>query len=107
MSKTVTEIGLIVGGIALAATGFGAAEGVIAIQGSATMFNAMVGIGLSAALSGVGIALRPSTTPTGAANTITASQGPAPRRAIYGRFQTAGVCTYGSFPPSQNLQDTN
>jgi hypothetical protein len=108
MSKTAEEIGLIVGGIALATVGILAGPaGIIALQGSASMYSAMIGIGLSTALSGVGLALRPQTTPVGAANTLSLTQGPAPRRVIYGQFQTASVTTYASFPPSQNQASTN
>jgi hypothetical protein len=105
MSKTAAEIGLIIGGIALAAVGGAGAAGLISLGANAAMYNGMVGIGLSTALSGVGIALRPSTNPTGAPNTISFSNGPSPRRVIYGQFQTAGVLTYASFPNSQNLSN--
>lgn len=105
MSKTVLEVGLILGGLALAV--FAGPVGLIALQGNVTVMNAMIGVGLSTALTGVGIALRPSTHTVGAANTLSFSQGPAPRRVIYGRFQTAGILTYASFPPSQNLVTTN
>lgn len=107
MSKTIEEIGLIVGGIALAATGFLAAEGIIALSCSVTMMNAMVGIGLSTALTGVGIALRPSLKPVGTSGAISFNSGPSPRRVIYGQFQTAGVLTYADFTPANNQATTN
>jgi hypothetical protein len=103
MSKTVEEIGLIVGGLALAVL-----SGPIGITllGSLAITNAMIGIGLTTALAGAGLALRPTVKPVGTANTISFGQGPSPRRVIYGQFQTAGVLTYASFPPSQNLATT-
>src|ERR1700683_689032 len=112
MSKTVEEIGLIAGGIALALVSgpAGAAayeQGLLSIQGSVMMINAMIGIGLTTALSGVGILLRPgSNTPVGAPNTLNLSNGPSPRRVIYGRFQPAGVLTYAAFTPAQNQATT-
>jgi hypothetical protein len=103
MSKTAEEIGMIVGGIAIAGLGFGLGEaGLIAMQGAhAVLFNAMLGIGLTTTLSGVGLAFRqiPS---VGAPNKLALTDGVSPRRVIYGQFQTAGVLTYASFPPSQN-----
>jgi hypothetical protein len=105
MSKTVEEIGLIVGGLALALAA--GPIGIIALQGSIAAFQALVGIGLTAAIAGVGLALRPSTKPVGISGTISTSSGPQPRRVIYGQFQTAGVLTYASFPPSQNLAADN
>jgi hypothetical protein len=104
MSKTVEEVGLIVGGLALALAA--GPVGLIVLQGSVAMMNAMIGIGLSTALAGVGLALRPKTTAVGTPNTLNLSNGPSPRRAIYGQFQTAGVLTYASFPPSQNQVTT-
>jgi hypothetical protein len=105
MSKTVKELGLILGGLALAV--LAGPVGIVVMQGNVAMFNAMVGIGLSTALSGVGLALRPSNKPVGTAGTINFGQGPAPRRVIHGQFQAAGVLTYASFTPSQNLATTN
>jgi hypothetical protein len=102
MSKTVEEIGLIVGGLALAAVPGLQAFGLITIAGHAALLQAMLGIGLSTALSGVGLALRQTPQTTGTANSISFSNGVSPRRVIYGQFQTAGVLTYASFPPSQN-----
>jgi hypothetical protein len=108
MSKTVEEIGLIVGGVAMATVGILAGPaGIISLQGSAAMFNAMTGLGVTTALNGVGIALRPSTQAVGAANTLNLSNGPSSRRVIYGQFQTAGVLTYASFPPLGNGATTN
>jgi hypothetical protein len=105
MSKTVLEVGLILGGLAVALAA--GPVGLIALQGNLAMMNAMIGIGLTTTLSGVGLALRPNTRTVGAANTLSFSQGPTPRRVIYGQFQTAGVLTYASFPPASNLQQTN
>jgi len=105
MSKTVEELGLIVGGLALAV--LAGPVGIIAMQGNVAMFNAMVGIGLTTALTGVGIALRQTQTPVGAANTLNFNNGPSPRRVIYGQFQTAGVLTYASFPAAANQVTTN
>jgi hypothetical protein len=103
MSKTFTEIGLIIGGLALAAIPGLQMLGLIAIEGHAALLSAMLGIGVSTALSGVGVALRPAPTkPVGTANQVSFNQGPAPRRVIYGQFQTAGVLTYASFPPAEN-----
>lgn len=96
MSKTAEEIGLIVGGIAAAvAAPFLLPSDVVAMQ-------ALMSLGVAAAMTGVGLALRPNTTVTGTPNKETFSGGDAPRRAIYGQFQTAGVLTYASFPPYQN-----
>jgi hypothetical protein len=105
MSKTVEEIGLIVGGLALAT--FAGPIGIIAMQGNVAMFNAMVGIGLTAAIAGVGIALRPRQTAVGTASTLSFNNGPTPRRVIYGQYQTAGVLTFASFPAPSNLLTTN
>lgn len=102
MSKTVMEIGLIVGGLALAVAA--GPVGILAMQGNVAMFNAMVGIGLSTSLAGVGLALRPGPrNSVGTQATISFSSGPAPRRVIYGQRQVAGVLTYASFPPGQNI----
>src|SRR5580704_6246929 len=101
MSKTIEEIGLIVGGLALAlASG---PVGLILLQGSVAVMNAMIGIGLTTALTGIGLALRSSNNPIGTANTISFGSGTSPRRVIYGQFQTAGVLTDASFPASQNV----
>jgi len=109
MSKTIEEIGLIVGGAALATIGILAGPaGILALQGSAAMFNAMIGIGLTTALTGVGIALRPNTPAVGAANQLNFSNGPSPRRVAYGQSLTPLIPpTYASFPPSQNSAMTN
>lgn len=107
MSKTAEEIGLIVGGVALAFIPGLQMVGAIAIQGHAALLAAMLGIGLSTALAGVGIALRPTPQTVGTANSIGFSGGVSPRRVIYGQFQTSGVLTYASFPPSQNLNTTS
>lgn len=105
MSKVAKEIGLIVGGIALMV--FSGPLG-ISVMGSLGAFHLLLGLGVSTALSGVGLALRPTpNTPVGAANSINFAQGVAPRRVIYGQFQTAGVLTYACFPPGQNLATTN
>jgi len=105
MGKTAEEIGLIVAGVALALTGVGLGEaGIIAMSGAhALLFSSMVGVGVSTALTGVGIALRPSTNPVYTPNIISFDDGPAPRRVVYGQHQAAGVLTYATFPPSQNL----
>ena len=102
MSKTVEEIGLIVGGLALAAVPGLQAFGLISIAGHAMLLQAMLGVGLSTALSGVGLALRQTPQTVGTANSLSFSNGVSPRRVIYGQFQTAGDLTYASFPPSQN-----
>lgn len=102
MSKTVEEVGMIVGGIALAAVPGLNALGLITIAGHTALLSAMLGVGISTALSGVGLALRQIPQPVGTANRLSLSDGVAPRRVIYGQFQTAGVLTYASFPPSQN-----
>lgn len=108
MSKTAEEIGLIVGGIALAVAGFDPAIfGLTALHISAAELTFIGGIGVSAALSGAGLALRQTPQGVGTANSISVANGVAPRRVIHGQFQTAGVLTYASFPPSQNLLTTN
>jgi hypothetical protein len=104
MSKTITEVGLIVGGIALAIASGPVGIGLI---GSLSATNAMIGIGLSTSLAGVGLALRKTPTSLGAGNSIGFQSGDGPRRVIYGQVQTAGVLTYASYPPSQNLVLTN
>jgi hypothetical protein len=104
VSKTLTEIGLIVGGLALAV--FAGPVGIIALEGNVAVFQAMVGIGLTTALSGVGLALRQTPKPVGTSNSISFTSGPSPRRVLYGRFQTAGVLTYASFPPKENIATT-
>ena len=102
MSKTVKELGLILGGLAIAV--FAAPVGIIVLEGNLAVFHAMVGIGLTTALSGVGLALRQQPAqPVGTANSISFNSGVSPRRVIYGQFQTAGVLTYASFPAGQNL----
>jgi hypothetical protein len=105
MSKTAEEIGLIVGGLAAAL--LAGPIGILALQGNVAVFNAMVGIGITSALTGVGLALRPNPSQVGAPNKETFSSSDAPRRVVYGQFQTAGVLTYASFPASQNLSTTN
>jgi len=105
VSKTFEEIGLIVGGLALAlASG---PIGLAMLCGNVAVMNAMIGIGITTALTGVGIALRPNNNPIGTANTISFGDGTSPRRVIYGQFQTAGVLTDASFPASQNLSTSN
>lgn len=106
MSKTAKEIGLIVGGLALAAIPGLQWASVISLSANAGLLSAMFGIGVSTALSGIGLALRPPLTAVGVANSIGFNNGVSPRRVIYGQFQTAGVLTYASFPPSQNLATT-
>ena len=103
MSKTVSEIGMIVGGIALAAIPGLQWAGIIALSAPAGLMSAMFGIGISSALSGVGMALRQTPAPVGGQTSIAFANGVSPRRVVYGQFQTAGVLTYASFPPSQNL----
>jgi len=107
MSKTVSEIGMIVGGLAVAAIPGMQWAGIIALAAPAPVMSAMFGIGISVALSGVGIALRPTPAPVGGQTAIAFNQGVSPRRVVYGQFQTAGVLTYASFPPSQNQSTTN
>ena len=95
MSKTVEEIGLIVGGIALIAVG------------AFTGLGPLVGIGVSTMLTGVGMALRPVTKPVASVSVLSFDNGNSPRRVIYGQSQDAGVLTFAGFPASQNLQTTN
>jgi hypothetical protein len=103
MSKTIEAIGLIIGGLALAV--LSGPIGIIALQGSLEAFHAMLGLGLTTALAGVGLALRQTPQTVGTANSINFSGGVSPRRQIYGQFQTAGVLTYASFPPAENPGD--
>jgi hypothetical protein len=105
MSKTFEEVGLIVGGLALALAA--GPVGILALQGNVAVFQAMVGIGVSSALAGVGVALRPTPRGVGTGNSISFQSGDVARRVIYGQEQTAGVLTYASFPPSQNLSADN
>jgi hypothetical protein len=103
MSKTASEIGLIVGGLAFAGVGALAYYGFLSFGLGAAGFSQMLGIGLTTALSGVGMALRPTPKPVATQGLLSFNNGPSPRRVIYGQFQTAGVNTFASFPPSQNL----
>lgn len=105
MSKTIEAVGLIVGGIGLAL--LSGPVGIIALQGSMGAFHAMLGLGLTSALAGVGLALRQTPPTVSTANSIGFANGVSPRRVIYGQFQTAGVLTYASFPPSQNQATTS
>jgi hypothetical protein len=108
MSKTAEEIGLIVGGILLVgASAFLGPLGPLAWGLSGVQAGMLAGVGASAALSGVGIAIRPNPPGVGTGNSIGFQNGDSPRRVIYGQFQTAGVLTYASFPPSQNVSTTN
>ncbi|HEY3972306.1 MAG TPA: hypothetical protein VGM18_04830 [Candidatus Sulfotelmatobacter sp.] len=107
MSKTAKELGLILGGIALGGVGALAYYGLLSFGIGPATFSTMLGIGLSSALSGIGLALRPPLQPVGAANSISVNSGISPRRVIYGQFQTAGVLTYASFPGSQNQSTTS
>lgn len=102
MSKTAEEIGLIVGGIALAATGFAAYEGVLAFGLSMGQFQTVLGLSLSATLSGLGMALRVTPPSLGTTNRLAFDQGSSYRRTIYGQQRGAGVLTYASFPPQSN-----
>jgi hypothetical protein len=104
MSKTIEEVGLIVGGAALALLPGG---GLLAIEGESHTLTWLFGVGLSAALTGVGLALRSTPKTLGTSSSISFQSGDAFRRVIYGQFQTPGVLTYQSYPPSQNLQTTN
>jgi hypothetical protein len=108
MSKTAEEIGLIVGGVLIAgAAAFLGPLGPLAWGLSGAQAGLLAGLGASAALSGVGLLIRPTPASTATGNSIGFQNGDSPRRVIYGQFQTAGVLTYSSFPPSQNLQSTN
>src|SRR5579859_2647611 len=104
MSKTVEEIGLIVGGIGLALVS--GPLGIIALQGSIAAFHIMLGIGLTTAMAGVGLALRPALKSVTTNGTVSFQNGVSPRRVGYGHVQTAGVLTYATFPAGQN-QNTN
>lgn len=94
MSKTIAEIGMMIAG-----------TGLIAI-GALTGNPLLEGLGVTAVLSGFGLLLRPPV-PGGPATSTSFDQGVSPRRVVYGQFQTAGVLTYASFPPSQNLSTDN
>jgi hypothetical protein len=107
MSKTAEEIGLIVGGLAVGGIAGLAYYGLLSFGLSGAQFVAIAGLGASTALAGVGIALRPTPKGVGTGNSISFQNGDSPRRGIYGQFQTAGVLTYASFPPSQNVLTTN
>jgi len=98
MSKTVEEIGLIVGGTALA---IGAAY-IGQPELSVKVMTLMIGIGTSTALAGVGLALRPTPKPVGTNGLLTLNNGINYRRVIYGQVQTAGVTTFVDFPPDNN-----
>lgn len=104
MSKTVEEIGLIVGGIGLALVS--GPLGIIVLQGSIAAFHVMLGIGLTTAMAGVGLALRPTPKLTTANGSVSFQNGVSPRRVIYGQSQVSGVLTYATFPAGQN-QSTN
>ena len=100
MSKTWKELGLIIGGIGIAL--LAGPVGIVALEGNLAVMNAMIGIGLTTALSGVGLALRQTPKTVGTNGNVTFGGGISPRRVIFGQYQTAGICTYASFPPSQN-----
>lgn len=106
MSKTVTEIGLIAGGLALAVVGGLAFYGLLSFGIGASTFSMMLGVGVSTTLSGVGLALRQNPAPVSGLGSVAFDSGTSPRRVIYGQFQAAGALTYASFPPSQNLATT-
>jgi hypothetical protein len=95
MSKTIEAVGLIVVGAAIGAIGVVSGNPLLA------------GLGVSAMLGGIGIELRSTPKSVGTGSSISFQSGDAPRRVIYGQFQTAGVLTYASYPPSQNLALTN
>src|ERR1700733_342385 len=100
MSKTVEEIGLITGGIALALLSGPVGIGMFA---SLAVTNAMIGIGASSMLAGVGLAFRPTPKPVGANGLLAFNEGTAYRRVIYGQPpQSAGVLTFADFPPGNN-----
>lgn len=95
MSKTVEEIGAIVAGLGLT------------IAGAWMQNPTLLGLGVSTMLAGIGMAIAPSNNPVYTPNIISFNDGPAPRRVVYGQHQAAGVLTYASFPPSQNVSVTN
>ena len=107
MSKTAEEIGLIVGGLALG--GIRSARVILGCSRSASEpahSRRCSELEISATLSGIGQAIRQAPRPVATSGSVALQDGPAPRRVIYGQFQTAGVLTYASFPPSQNLATT-
>ena len=106
MSKTVAEVGLILGGLALGGVAGLAYFGFMAFGMSAGTAVMLGGIGVSTALSGVGLALRPALKSVSTKGTVSFQDGVSPRRVAYGHVQTAGVLTYATFPPGQN-QSTN
>lgn len=79
----------------------------LTIAGGITGNPLLISFGVSAMLSGFGTLLRQTPKPVGTSGSIGFSSGVSPRRVLYGQFQTAGVLTYGSFPPSQNQATTN
>lgn len=98
MSRTATEIGMIAGGIALALVSGPIGIGLL---GSLQIMNAMIGIGLTAAVAGTAGLLNPapldpsSLTPTGQLPIQT----PNPLwRVVYGIFQFAGAITFADGP---------
>ena len=105
MSKTIEEIGLIVGGIVLGAFTFGAGTllmnlGVII---SAQVAGTLFAVGVAATLSGVGMALRQDPQKSVAApGQLSINQGISYRRVVYGRMQVAGVLTFLDPPPKEN-----
>ncbi|MFZ3188616.1 MAG: hypothetical protein WA180_09160 [Candidatus Sulfotelmatobacter sp.] len=107
MSKTVEEVGLIVGGLALGGVAGLAYFGFLPFGMAAGPAITLTSLGATSLLSGIGLALRSTPKSLGTSNSIGFQNGDAPRRVIYGQFQTAGVLTYASFPPSQNLVTTN
>ena len=107
MSKTVEEVGLIVGGLALGGVAGLAYFGFLPFGMAAGPAITLTSLGATSLLSGIGLALRSTPKSLGTSNSIGFQNGDAPRRVIYGQFQTAGVPTYASFPPSQNLVTTN
>lgn len=91
MSKTIEEIGLVVGGLALALL---AGPIGVGLYGSLGLFHLMVGVGLAAALGG-SIGLLTPGSPVGIAlGQQSITQAVTYWRIIYGHFTCAGVPTF-------------
>jgi len=107
MSKTVAEVGLILGGLALGGVAGLAYFGFMAFGMSAGTAVMLGGIGVSTALSGVGLALRPTLKPLLTNGNVSFQNGISPRRVGYGQVEIAGVLTYATFPAGQNQATTS
>ena len=70
---------------------------------NAQICSTLFAVGLASTLAGIGMALHPTPqTSVAASGQLSINQGVSYRRAIYGRFQAAGVLTFVDFPANEN-----